>query len=227
MNWITNYVRPTINSLFSRREDWDKLHIVHCGVEPERYAPGPRPDQPTLLFVGRLAGVKGVPVLFEALTSIIGQHPNLRLRLIGDGPERAKLETMAANMGLSDHVEFCGYKSQSEVAEALSTTDIFVLPSFAEGVPVVLMEAMASEVPVVTTRIAGVPELVTDTKSGILVPPGAAAPLAEALNTLLSDPKLRREMGQAGRAKVAADYVSLREAEKLMHLFQNTQDTKA
>ncbi len=206
--------------LFSSPSDWDKLHIVHCGVEPERYAPGPRADRPTLLFVGRLAAVKGVPVLFDALKSVISQHPDVLLRLVGDGPERQHLETRATQMGLQDHVEFMGYKSQADVAEALSRTDIFVLPSFAEGVPVVLMEAMASQVPVITSRVAGVPELVADGVSGFLVPPGAVAPLADALQTLLGDANLRAEMGTAGRAKVASDFVSAKEAEKLMHLFE-------
>jgi len=206
--------------LFSEPQHWDKLHIVHCGVEPERYGPGPRPTRPTLLFVGRLAAVKGVSVLFDALTVVIKQHPDVLLRLVGDGPERPLLDARAVEMGFQDHVEFCGYKSQADVAEALSTADIFVLPSFAEGVPVVLMEAMASQVPVVTSRIAGVPELVEDGRSGLLVPPGATGPLTDALNKLLGDANLRAEMGKIGQAKVATDYVSAKEAEKLMHLFE-------
>ncbi len=206
--------------LFSDPSDWTKLHIIHCGVEPERYAPETRAARPTLLFVGRLAAVKGVPVLFDALATVIQQHPDVLLRLVGDGPERQKLEATAADLGLQDHVEFCGYKSQAEVAEALSTTDVFVLPSFAEGVPVVLMEAMASQVPVITSKIAGVPELVEDGVSGLLLPPGAVGPLADALNTLLGDADMRAAMGKAGREKVARNFVSAKEAEKLMNLFE-------
>lgn len=206
--------------LFSAPQHWHKLHIIHCGVEPERYAPGARSERPTLLFVGRLAAVKGVPVLFDALTEVVQSHPKVLLRLIGDGPERPALEARAKEMGLQDHIEFCGYKSQAEVAEALANTDVFVLPSFAEGVPVVLMEAMASQVPVVTSMVAGVPELVEDGVSGLLLPPGAAPPLANALNRLLSDADLRADMGRAGQAKVARDFVSAKEAEKLMKVFQ-------
>jgi glycosyltransferase involved in cell wall biosynthesis len=205
--------------LFSAPQHWEKLHIIHCGVEPERYSSGPRPERPTLLFVGRLAAVKGVPVLFEALTSIIKDQPSVLLRLIGDGPERQRLTVQAEGLGLKDHVEFCGYRSQSEVAGALSKTDVFVLPSFAEGVPVVLMEAMASGVPVVTSLIAGVPELVEDGVSGILVSPGAAELLVDALNTLLKDAALREEMGRAGREKVKTEFDSAREAKKLKQLF--------
>ncbi len=207
--------------VFSKPEHWEKLKIVHCGVEPERYGRGPRSARPTLLFVGRLAAVKGVPVLFDALASVIKDRPTVLLRLIGDGPERGKLEARAAQMGLGAHVEFCGYQSQAEVAEALSRTDIFVLPSFAEGVPVVLMEALASQVPAVTSRIAGVPELVEDGVSGLLVPPGSPACLATAIDRLLTDEELCKEMGHAGRDKVMSDFDTTKEAAKLKQLFQH------
>jgi len=209
--------------VFSQPDHWDKLRIIHCGVDPDRYAKGARPDRPTLLFVGRLAGVKGVPVLFEALQTVVQDHPDLQLRLIGDGPERAKLEATAKDMGLAENLEFCGYQSQAAVAEALATTDVFVLPSFAEGVPVVLMEAMASEVPVVTSRVAGVPELVVDGQSGLLLPPGAPDALAAALSRLLADPDLRSQMGKMGRAKVVAEFASATEAAKLKQLFEDYQ----
>ena len=207
---------------FAGRADWDKLKIIHCGIEPTRYAPS-RHEGQTLLFTGRLAGVKGVPVLLRALSALAPRHPELRLRLIGDGPERAVLEAMAAELGIAARTEFLGYRSQAEVAEALTEADVFVLPSFAEGVPVVLMEAMAAQVPVVTTRIAGVPELVDHGVSGLLVPPGEAEALTEALEALLADPDLRRSMGAAGRAKVEAHFTAKTEAAKLSALFCATE----
>ncbi len=207
--------------IFAAREHWPRLHIVHCGVDPARY------DRPRaagaglrLLFVGRLAAVKGVPVLFEALTGLRARHPGLRLTLIGDGPERPGLEAEARALGLEAAVTFAGYRSQAEVAEALAETDILVLPSFAEGVPVVLMEAMAARVPVVTTRIAGIPELVEDGASGCLVPPGDPAALAAALDRLAADADLRARMGAAGRARVVADYDSRVEAARLAALIR-------
>lgn len=203
---------------FSDRAHWAKLHIVHCGVDPARYDTAPRTGAPHLLFVGRLAAVKGVPVLFEALQRL--DMPGLRVTLIGDGPERAGLEREAAERGLSGTVDFAGYRNQSEVAEALRDTDALVLPSFAEGVPVVLMEAMASARPVVTTRIAGVPELVEDGVSGRLVPPGDVEALAEALRAVLSDADLRACMGAAGRAKVCAEFDIAREAAWLSRLLE-------
>ncbi|CUH64773.1 Glycosyltransferase KanE [Thalassovita gelatinovora] len=197
---------------FADRGHWDRMHIVHCGVDPERYAgQGDRAGN-HLLFVGRLAAVKGLPVLFEAMTGALEHHPDLRLTLIGDGPERAALEAEAVKAGLADRVEFLGYKSQSEVAGMLQQIDALILPSFAEGVPVVLMEAMAAGLPVVTTQIAGIPELVEQGKSGILVPPGDAPALQRAISQILSDSGKANAMGQTGRAKVKTDFNITNEA---------------
>ncbi|MCR8549096.1 glycosyltransferase family 4 protein [Salipiger sp. P9] len=212
---ISDYCRSQL-MCFAAPAYWDKLHVIHCGIDPDRYSPAPHDGQ-HLLFVGRLAGVKGVPILLDAVAALKERHPGLRLTLIGDGPERAALEARAA--GLGDTVTFLGYRSQAEVAEALARTDVFVLPSFAEGVPVVLMEAMAAGVPVVTTQIAGIPELVTPWESGVLVPPGDAEALTAALDQLLSDPGQRRAMGAAGRAMVEAEYSIHSEAARLSSLF--------
>lgn len=209
---------------FSAPEHWDKLHIVHCGVEPERYTPKPRTRAAHLTFVGRLAGVKGVPVLLSALSSLRDRHPAMRATFIGDGPERSTLEAKARDMDLTDITEFVGYKSQSEVATALATTDVFVLPSFAEGVPVVLMEAMAASVPVVTTHVAGIPELVQDGVHGILTHPGDPASLAGAIDALLCDPDRAYVMGQAGRETVQNDFNITHEGAWLSALFAAYQD---
>ncbi|WP_417720649.1 glycosyltransferase family 4 protein [Salipiger sp.] len=212
---ISDFCRSQL-MCFAAASHWERFHIIHCGIDPARYAP---PDHAAkrLLFVGRLAGVKGVPILLDAVDALRGRHPDLRLTLIGDGPDRAALESRAAGSG--DHVRFLGYRSQDEVAEALRDTDVFVLPSFAEGVPVVLMEAMAAGLPVVTTRIAGVPELVHHGETGLLVAPGDAAALTGALDRLLSDPAERAAMGAAGRAIVAADFDIRKEAARLSRLF--------
>ena len=191
---------------FARRDHWDKLHVVHCGVEPGRYG-GAGGQGKDLLFVGRLAAVKGLPVLFEAVEQLLPRHPELRLTLIGDGPDRETLEIEARMRRIDGAVHFAGYRSQAEVAEALGESDLFVLPSFAEGLPVVLMEAMAARRPVVTTRIAGVAELVEDGVSGRLVAPGDASQLADALDELLSSPQDWAEMGAAGRAAVLTGFV--------------------
>lgn len=204
---------------FSPSEQWGKLHIVHCGVDPNRYGNDGNDGNDgnvgggtgcNLLFVGRLAAVKGLPVLFDALERLQATHSDIRLTIVGDGPDREALEMRAK--GLGEMVRFVGYKSQNEVAEMLGEADIFVLPSFAEGLPVVLMEALAARVPVVTTRIAGVAELVEDGVSGILVAPGDSAGLAGAIVRVLDNANLREKMGRAGRAKVIAEFDVARES---------------
>lgn len=210
--------------VFSQPQHWRKMHIVHCGVTPDRYVSPKQRSGKKALFVGRLAAVKGLPVLFEALKPLVLAHPDFHLTLIGDGPERQALERVARDFGLSEYVSFVGYKSQDEVAVALAEHDLLVLPSFAEGVPVVLMEAMAATLPVVTTRIAGVAELVEDGISGLLVPPGDAKALQVALERVISDTELAERMGQAGRAQVTDAFDIQKEAAWLGHLLQGYVD---
>lgn len=205
--------------IFAAPEHWSKLKIVHCGIDPARY--GTQPQEASgkrILFVGRLAAVKGVPILLEAFAKVLEEHPDAVLTLVGDGPERRTIEARAQALGCAGMVEFMGYRSQDEVAELLGKADLFALPSFAEGVPVVLMEAMASGLPVVATRIAGISELVEDGTSGHLVPPGDPTALARTISFLLADPDLRTRMGAAGRAKVEADYDISKEAARLKDL---------
>lgn len=213
---ISEFCRSQAMS-FSRPCDWSKLHIIHCGVDPSLYTSNLRQRSANLLFVGRLSAVKGLPILFDALAQI--DHPEVTLSVIGDGPDRAALEALVQQQQLADKVAFLGYRSQSEVASMLSDTDVLVLPSFAEGVPVVLMEAMAAEVPVVSTHIAGIPELVEHGASGLLVPPGNVNALAQAIKSVLQDPELAARMGRKGRATVIADFSSHEEAKRLAHLF--------
>ncbi|MDA5558608.1 glycosyltransferase family 4 protein [Shimia sp. MMG029] len=206
---------------FSHPKHWNKLHIIHCGVDPERYAPGGGASGKQLLFVGRLAPVKGLPILLRSLEQLVQTHPDVHLNVIGDGPGRKALQSQVSSAGLLHHVSFVGYKSQTEVAEALARADMLVLPSFAEGVPVVLMEAMAAQRPVVATHIAGIPELVSDGVSGLLVSPGDVSALATAIDEVLSDPERARSMGIAGRAKVEAAFDIHKEAARLGALLRD------
>lgn len=206
--------------LFSDPRHWSKLHIVHCGVVPERYGRDPsRPAGRNVLFVGRLAAAKGVPILLEAFARLHARFPDARLTLIGDGPHRISLEARATELGLADVITFTGYLNQDEVAAHLAQSDLFALPSFAEGVPVVLMEAMATGLPVLATRIAGIPELVEDDVSGRIVAPGDADAFADAMSSLLDDPAQAHAMGKAGRLMIANDFDVGTESEKLAALF--------
>lgn len=197
---------------FSKPEYWDKLKIVHCGVDPARYGRADSPRGKRLIFVGRLAAVKGLPVLVEAFARLRARHPDAVLSIVGDGPERKSAEARVAALGLAGAVTFHGYQSSDEVADLLSRADVMVLPSFAEGVPVVLMEAMASGLPVVASRVAGVQELVEDGVSGYAVPPGDIDSLVARLDTLLADPEGCARMGAAGRARVEAEFDQAAEA---------------
>jgi len=219
---ISHYARSQL-MFHTPPEHWDRLHIVHCGVDPARYRPhgtvipaGPD-GEIRAIFVGRLAPVKGLRLLIEAFMRLKDDLPDLTLTLVGDGPDRPAIEAAAAPLG--DRVRFTGYLSQDQVAAEVRAADFAVLPSFAEGVPVFLMEALASGKPVVATQVAGVGELVQAGVHGALVPPGDVESLTEAIRAMAKDPKARAAMGQAGRTKVAADFDIATEAARLATLF--------
>ncbi|MEM8807734.1 MAG: glycosyltransferase family 4 protein [Cyanobacteria bacterium P01_G01_bin.38] len=193
--------------IFAPPEKWNRLHIIHCGVRPElfetvsHHQPGYR-----LLYVGRLAAVKGLPVLFESLKTLKESNPDIMLTVVGDGSERADLQAMVVDLGIDQNVDFVGYKSQAEVRQYMQQTDVFVLPSFAEGLPIVLMEALAAGVPSVSTQIAGHSDLIENGVNGYLVPPGDPGSMADRVRTLLDDQTLRAKFGAAGREKVEREF---------------------
>lgn len=221
---ISHFCRSQV-LIWTPLDRWHRVHIVHCGVDPASYPPRiHRGRGRRLLFTGRLAGVKGVPVLLEALARLRDKHPGVELALAGDGPDRAQLEAEAQRLGLADRVRFLGYQSSDRVRSLLQETDVFVLPSFAEGVPVVLMEAMASGVPVVSTRVAGVAELVEHGVSGFVVPPGDVVGLADAIDGLLADAELRGRLGAAGRRTIEREFDVAHEAAWLGDVLSSALD---
>ncbi len=203
---------------FSDPEHWDKLRIVHCGVVPERYDRARQAaDGTRLLFVGRLTPVKGVRLLLEAFGRAAALRDDITLDIIGDGEDRAHLEALAAPYGA--RVRFLGYRSQEEVAEALTLADALVLPSFAEGLPVVLMEALAAATPVICSQVAGVAELVEDGTSGFIIPAGDVDTLTARIQTLAESPAQARAMGLHGQARVRAEFDIRTEAARIGRLF--------
>lgn len=216
---ISNFARSQA-MLYSAGEHWSKLHIIHCGIQPERYRATSEPGTGRLVFVGRLAAVKGVAVLLQALAKARQSAGELSLTLIGDGPERASIEAEVRRLGLGEVVTFTGYLGQDAVAEHLQSASALVLPSFAEGVPVVLMEAMAAGLPVVATRVGGVAELVADGVSGVIVAPGDEDALAQAIITVATNPDLACEMGSKGREIVVRDFEITAEAQRLGELIE-------
>lgn len=215
---ISHYCRSQ-GMIFAPIDRWNQMHIIHCGVDPTLFTLVSH-DQPgrQLLYVGRLAAVKGLPILFASLAALKPSHPDMMLTVVGDGPDRTELTCMITQLGLEQNVKFVGYQSQAEVRQHIQQTDVFVMSSFAEGVPVVLMEAMAAGVPVVASQIAGVSELVEEGISGYLVPPGDPVSLADRIEALLIDNQLRARLGAAGRAKVEKDFNIHSEVARLYHL---------
>jgi glycosyltransferase involved in cell wall biosynthesis len=207
--------------IFTPVDRWGRLHIVHCGVDPSEFAVRHHcGSSARLLFVGRLTAAKGVPLLLQAVAELRPRWPTLSLDIAGDGPDRMLVESLVSELRLEDCVRTHGFQSSEEVRRLLAETDVFVLASFAEGVPVVLMEAMATGVPVVTTQIAGIPELVRNGTSGLVVPPGNVTELARAIEKLLGDPALREEIGQAGRRIVEQEFNSEREGRWLAEIMR-------
>jgi colanic acid/amylovoran biosynthesis glycosyltransferase len=201
--------------------DWPRIHVVHCGIEPWRFPdPAPLPTGgPHLVAIGRLAEQKGFPLLIEAIAIAAQTTPKLHLTLVGDGPLRATLEAQATALNLTKHITFAGWQDEAGVRTALAASTALILPSFAEGLPVVVMEAMAAGRPIIATSIAGVPELVTP-DTGWLVPAGDATALATAIQTLAQTPaETLTQMGTAARARVLARHDINLEAEKLTTLF--------
>ena len=201
--------------------EWPHLHVVHCGIEPWRFGePAPLPDTgPHLVAIGRLAEQKGFPLLIEAMAIAAPQLPGLHLTLVGDGPLRAGLTAAIADAGLINRVTLTGWQDESQVRHHLSQSTALILPSFAEGLPVVVMEAMAAGRPILATAIAGVPELVTP-DTGWLVPAGDVTALSDAILRLAHTPHdTLTQMGRSARARVMQRHSIDTEAAKLATLF--------
>lgn len=182
--------------------------VTPNGVDAETFRPAAagRGGGPAhLLFVGRLTHQKAVDHLLAALAAL-PDPAAARLRVVGDGPDRAALEAQAAALGLRDLVRFTGWAGRDELPAIYQDADIFVLPSRDEGMPNVVLEAMAAGLPVAATDVAGTRELVTHGKTGVLTAVGDVAGLAAALAGLIADPERRRGLGAAGRDRVLADY---------------------
>lgn len=202
--------------------EWPKIKVIHCGVDNSYLtrAPTPVPEACTLVCVGRLCEQKGQGILIEATAQLAAQNHNLELVLVGDGPMRGGLEEMIARRGLADRVRITGWMTGKEVQQELLRARALVLPSFAEGLPVVIMEALAMGRPVISTYIAGIPELVEDGVNGWLIPAGDIEQLATAMRTVIdATPEKLGRMGREGALRVAERHDAHKEAQKLAMCF--------
>ncbi len=187
---------------------WSKMHVVRLGVDTEEFKPVSRqaasPIQ--IVCVGRLVAAKGQHILLRAFSYLRSKGHAVHLTLIGDGPDRASLEREAAELGLVPHVTFCGALNHDQTREQISQADLFALASFAEGVPVALMEAMAMGIPCISTNVAGIPELIRDHVDGLLVAPSSVEAFGIAMESLVQDSALREQFAASARARVIESY---------------------
>ena len=206
---------------WAKAEDWDRIKVVHCGIETEKFAdPAPLPEGPRrLVAIGRLVEQKGQLALVNAMAKT---QEDVHLTLIGDGEMRGQIESLISQYGMANRITLTGWVDEARIKQELAQSHALVMPSFAEGLPMVVMEAMAAARPVIATYVAGTPELVQDAKTGWLVPAGDEDALANMIDqfALTPLPKLI-EMGQAARARVLVRHDVSVEAGKLAQAIIN------
>jgi glycosyltransferase involved in cell wall biosynthesis len=186
-----------------------EVHVVPFGVDCRVFCPTERINASSVValgFVKLLEAYYGPDYLIRAMDLIVAKHPQTKLLMAGSGEMRSQLEVLTRQLGLTRNVSFLGALEHHQVPELLKNVDVFVMPSIWEGFGVAAVEAEAMEIPVVATRVGGIPEVVLDGETGILVEPGNSEQLAQAILTLIENPALRRQMGERGRRHVLANY---------------------
>lgn len=214
---ISSFGRSQL-SRWARPDHWDQIKVVHCGIDPARFpTPPPLPQgAPRFVTIGRFVEQKGQLVALDALTELVRSHPAAHLTLISDGEMRGAIETRIAALDLGDHVTLTGWVDETRILAELTAAHALLMPSFAEGLPMVIMEAMAAGRLVIATYIAGIPELVQPGKTGWLVPAGDADALAQAMGDLATtEPAELAQMAQAARTRVIARHDIYAQAAKL------------
>ena len=186
-----------------------EVHVVPFGVDCQLFRPTERINTTTAVTLGFVKHLKlkyGPEHLIRAMGLVVDRHPQTRLLMAGSGELRSPLEKLTGQLGLTRNVSFLGAIEHRQVPELLRNVDIFVMPSIREEFGVAAVEAQAMEIPVISTRVGGVPEVVLDGETGILIEPGDSEQLAQAILTLIENPALRRQMGKRGREHVLANY---------------------
>jgi colanic acid/amylovoran biosynthesis glycosyltransferase len=222
---ISEYSRKFLCNLYDERIT-GKIHVIHCGIDLEAFQTGSSkpPDAPfTLICVARLDREKGHHYLVEACAQLKAQGMNFRCLLVGEGDTRAELEAQIQQLGLTDQIILLGLQPRHRVLELLAQADVKVLPSISEGIPVSLMEALAMGLPAVATAISGVPELIEDGQTGLLVPTCDVQALTTAISKLYRTRNLGQQLGAKGRIKVMEEFNLRISAANLYRLFTKDQ----
>jgi colanic acid/amylovoran biosynthesis glycosyltransferase len=203
---------------------WSKIHVVRCGVDSLFLSQPstPLPELSNFVCVGRISEQKGHLILIEAVSQLVAEGRRFKVVLVGDGPLRHQVETMIKHLELGEHVEITGWATNAQVQQSILNAQVMVVPSFAEGLPVVVMEALALGRPVLATYIAGMAELVEPGVTGWLIPAGSAEYLANAMRVAMdSSMSTLINMGKAGAIKVAQNHNIDTEAAKMRALFES------
>ena len=226
---ISHFARSQL-MLLSPPAQWSKLVVSQLGVDSAHFTPTAQhavAQSFSILCVGRLVPAKGQRVLIEAVERLAGKGRSLQLHLVGDGPDRSQLEEFVRERDLGAVVHFAGAVNQDDILTYYRQADIFALASFAEGIPVVLMEAMAMQIPCVATAINGIPELIRDGVDGLLVPPSDVAALTAALERLMDDASLRESLGRASRSRIQHDFELATSTDRLREIFRKRLEGRA
>jgi glycosyltransferase involved in cell wall biosynthesis len=197
--------------------------IVHNGVDPSLFSPNPAdggPFDPQILMVGTLLRSKGHEVVLRALGKLRPSFPQLRCRIIGEGPDRARFEALVCELGIGHQVQFVGRQSRSEVADAMRRCSVFVLPSRDEGLGCVYLEAMSCAKPVIGCQGQGIDEVIEHRKNGWLVPAEGLEELVQGLSALLGSPELCTRIGTAARQTILERFTLSHQAQHLVRIYR-------
>ena len=204
---ISNYGSSQIQRA-SSPHDWKKIAVVRLGVDLDHFAARPNPTDDTfeVILVGRIESQKAQHILLRAIRLTKDRGHKIHLTLVGDGPMRPLIEKLIIELDLANEVTLAGAQNHDKVLDYYRRSNAFVCSSYAEGLPVVLMEAMAMEIPCISTWITGIPELIRDNIDGLLIPPASPEAIADAIERLIIEPGLAERIGKASRARIEDKY---------------------
>jgi glycosyltransferase involved in cell wall biosynthesis len=225
---ISDYNKRYLQAYANTLDPTPKIHTVHCGIDVQKFSlthDKPLNDEPVILSVGRLVEKKGYVYLIKACKRLVERGYNFRCVIVGSGPQETCLKHMVLESHLSDHVIFTGAVFQEDLEDIFVKSDIFVLPCIVaknkdmDGIPVSLMEAMSMQIPTISTSISGIPELIENLKTGLIIPPENEEALASAICKLIEDKELRDKIGKASRIKIVESFEITKNANELYNIF--------
>lgn len=223
LHFVSNYLRQEGIKLGAPPE---RSLVIYPGIDLDFYQPShdrihPEAERPlTLITVGRLVWQKGHISALKAVKALVDKGYNIHYSIVGDGDERVHLAFRARELGIGDIVQFFGTQPPDQIKQLLASSDIYLQPSVTESICVAAMEAGAMELPVIASKVGGLPELVEHNITGLLVPPDNPVALAEAIMILADDKNKRLEMGKQGRIKIEREFSLEREAKEWVELYK-------